>query len=130
MLFKVLFLLLISISALAGATLSEIDSTHSDFSAETLINKSFDYGDHWFGTDKGKHFVGSLILTTFTSHALQRFSSQSQGKSRSVAVGMTFSLGLAKEIRDHYTPGNHFSWKDLMADIAGIGLGALLLGVK
>jgi uncharacterized protein YfiM (DUF2279 family) len=44
-----------------------------------------------------------------------------------LAGGATFSLGIAKEFYDKSRSENHFSWKDLLADVVGIGAGFIIL---
>jgi len=69
--------------------------------------------------DKLEHFAGSFILAWILSFFLSRF----------WAVGLAFGLGFFWEVKDGYYPYNRltgaiegFSWKDLIADMAGIGL--------
>ena len=85
--------------------------------------------DPWFSPDKGSHFIGSLISTIWLAKSMQEFSNVNNTKSIYWGSGLTFSLGMGKEIRDSFQPGNIFSWKDLTADCLGIGLGILLLRV-
>ncbi len=82
--------------------------------------------DHWLSKtgsvicyDKLEHFAGSFILAWILSFFLSRF----------WAVGLAFGLGFLWEVKDGYYPYNRltgaiegFSWKDLIADMAGIGL--------
>ena len=44
-----------------------------------------------------------------------------------MGCGISFSAGIMKEIWDMHHPGGISSYRDLVADIVGIGLGALLL---
>ena len=85
--------------------------------------------DPWFSPDKGSHFIGSLICTIGFAKSMQEFSNVKNDKSVYWGTGITFSLGLGKEIRDSFQPGNIFSYKDLAADCLGIGLGIMLLRV-
>ena len=85
--------------------------------------------DPWFSPDKGSHFIGSLISTVCLAKSMQEFSNVKKDKSVYWGTGITFSLGLGKEIRDSFQPGNLFSYKDLAADCLGIGLGIMLLRV-
>lgn len=60
--------------------------------------------DEWFGEDKVWHFAISVALTIL--HPL-------------IGIGMA----IGKELHDMNTEGNHWCWKDMVADLLGIGLG-------
>lgn len=60
--------------------------------------------DKYTGKDKVKHFCVCLVLA---------------GICPIVAV----VVAVAKEVGDERTEGNHFCWKDIVADVAGIALG-------
>ncbi len=82
--------------------------------------------DRFFAPDKAKHLVVSLISTVFIYQvSINIFHS---GKVEAVYYGVGFSLGLgiAKEVADSRQKGNIFSWKDLMADAAGIAAGMII----
>ncbi len=83
--------------------------------------------DHWFGEDKAKHVVASFILTGTAVHYCRHRQKWSDEKSVAFGVGLTFSMGMAKEFRDLRSNTHFFSWKDLTADLVGIGLGVVLL---
>ena len=84
-------------------------------------------GDSFLGVDKRQHFVGSLIQTVFWGKlAEQRFHVQVP-KTLLIGGGITFSMGIAKEIRDARQPWNHFCWKDLVADALGVAVGLVIL---
>jgi uncharacterized protein YfiM (DUF2279 family) len=85
--------------------------------------------DPWFSPDKGSHFIGSLICTIGFTKSMQEFHKVRKDNSVYLGTGITFSLGLGKEIRDSFQPGNIFSCKDLAANCLGICLGILLLRV-
>jgi uncharacterized protein YfiM (DUF2279 family) len=85
--------------------------------------------DSWFGDDKIRHLAGSMMLTTFSAQVAKQRFNVSQKNAVIFGAGFSFSLGLAKETVDQTKPDNIFSWKDLIADIAGITLGVLLLNL-
>ena len=84
----------------------------------------------WWAPDKGRHFVGSMISTVFIGKISQNMFDQQSGDAKVWGAGITFSLGLAKEIFDSQSKGNQFDMQDLVANVAGIVLGIVLLGVK
>ena len=63
--------------------------------------------DSYKGKDKVKHFCVCLVLA---------------GICPIVAV----VVAVAKEVHDERTEGNHFCWKDVVADIAGIAVGSVV----
>ena len=84
----------------------------------------------WLAPDKGNHLVGSMISTVFIGKISQDIFDQQSGDAKVWGAGITFSLGLAKEIFDSQSKGNRFDMQDLVANVAGIVLGIVLLGVK
>ncbi len=81
--------------------------------------------DSWTGRDKLSHFTLSFFLTVSSSVVIHR-----EAKTDHFllpAAGIAAGAGVAKEIRDSVTPGNHFCFKDLVWDAAGILVAAGLL---
>jgi uncharacterized protein YfiM (DUF2279 family) len=79
--------------------------------------------DRWFAMDKFWHFSASFV----TVGAAYQFSTDRVRLSppwpTTVALGGTVTLGVSKELYDLAGPSRHFSWKDLVADAAGICAG-------
>lgn len=63
--------------------------------------------DIWNGKDKLKHFIISFAIATFNP-----------------IIGLL--VGIGKEIYDVIQANNHFCWKDVIFDIAGIICGSIL----
>lgn len=63
--------------------------------------------DLWKGLDKKKHFFVCLILSILCP-----------------VIAIIASIG--KEIYDSKQSGNHFCWKDIVADVIGITLGSII----
>jgi len=121
------FLVLFSLQQLsAGERPETLDAYFKTFAAGKRIEKT----DTWFSPDKGYHLIGSMISTTFIGQLSQRGFDSSLQKSQYIGAGMTFSLGLAKELYDSGKTNNMFSWKDLAANCVGILFGTILLGVQ
>lgn len=102
----------------AGSVFSVMDSSH------TVVLEN---GDHWIATDKAVHMVGSLIATVGSGVVLQRTRQYSGRNSGYVGLSFSLSLGLGKELFDSRQPCNHFSFKDMAANLVGSILGYLLL---
>ena len=86
--------------------------------------------DSWLGVDKAAHIAGSCMLTVALNEGLHHLAGYSGEKSTQFSMGVTLSLGIGKEIRDSAQPGNKFSFKDIIADIVGIGIGLLLISAE
>ena len=76
----------------------------------------------WFASDKALHFAGSFALAA---------SLRIEGQEEGTAVGVTFSVGVAKEIYDAaFKPARHgrgASRKDLVVDLLGAAAGILFV---
>lgn len=86
--------------------------------------------DKWFTKDKGRHLVGSFFLTTLTGMLSSNMQDASRRESKVIGCSIALSIGLGKEIYDSTKINNNFSWIDLSADIIGIILGMIVLGIK
>lgn len=83
--------------------------------------------DHWIAWDKFHHFTTSALLVCAGSAGMHQTFNNTHSESETWGVGISFSLGLAKEFHDMRQPGNHFCWKDLLADVLGIGFGIWIM---
>lgn len=81
--------------------------------------------DSWFGQDKAKHLLASMLLTGSVAYVAYHQWEMPRAQSRIVGIGFAFSLGMIKECHDQRRVLGHFSWKDLSIDILGIGVGVL-----
>jgi uncharacterized protein YfiM (DUF2279 family) len=86
--------------------------------------------DRWLARDKASHLALSAAMVGFGYHLFHYEQGQPRTSSRNLALGLTLSLGLAKETRDSGRPGNHFSCRDLAADLLGAGLGTIIFTTK
>lgn len=83
-----------------------------------------------YSADKGQHFIGSFISTLFISKFNEKYFNFNHSKSKNIGIGISFSIGLSKEILDSQKPRNFFSFKDLVANIAGILAASAILEIK
>lgn len=81
--------------------------------------------DRWLGRDKAKHFVVSALLQG-TTHAVLRANGRDYREASLTAGAVTLGVGVGKEVWDARR-GRVFSWKDLAADAAGGGSGAVVM---
>lgn len=86
--------------------------------------------DRWLARDKASHLAVSAALVGFTYHLLRYEQEKQIAASRNLSAGLSLSFGLAKEARDASRPNNHFSYKDLAADLLGAGLGMIIFTIK
>lgn len=85
--------------------------------------------DEWFGSDKFKHFGISLLLTVSLKVLADNALSFDRDPATFSAAGLTFATGFGKEVCDDTKPNNIFSLKDLVADLAGVLTGVLLVSL-
>ena len=81
--------------------------------------------DRWFGRDKLYHFTASAVIHS-TTHSVLRANGRGYRDAAWTAAGVTLSIGVAKELWDRHS-GRDVSFKDLAADAAGTGTGAILI---
>jgi uncharacterized protein YfiM (DUF2279 family) len=89
--------------------------------AQTAVTR-----DSWFGIDKIKHFFISAFIESVSYSALQA-ARVDRRPAMAGAIGVSAAFGVARELHDKRTPGNHFSYRDLTWDAVGIGAGAVML---
>jgi len=83
--------------------------------------------DNWWAKDKLKHFSMAFYLTMSSYYYQNRIFNVNPEKA-SQRSGLTIlSLGIGKELYDHYRPNSFFSVKDLVADLSGVCVGLLLI---
>ena len=66
--------------------------------------------DSYKGKDKVKHFGVCFVLAV-------------------ICPIVAIVLAIIKEVSDERTEGNHFCWKDIVADVAGVVLGSVVHGL-
>ncbi|MCK4224034.1 MAG: hypothetical protein KAX39_02560 [candidate division Zixibacteria bacterium] len=119
---KKVVLVFIWLSSLIQVSLA--DSTHeTSFSNISSQFDSLKISDKWFAWDKAEHLGVSAFLSGVSYSIFRDFYYNKEKSSVYFSATLTFSLGLGKEFYDKKTPKGRFSYKDLAADILGIGLG-------
>ncbi len=86
--------------------------------------------DRFIAPDKAKHFLASAISTVFVFELAHQSAGWNRGRSRGAALGFSVGLGLSKELWDQSRRQHHFSWKDLVADLAGITAGMIIINQR
>jgi len=81
--------------------------------------------DQWFSQDKFLHFYFSATIAGLSYHVYADQLKKNENQGKVISVSLTALVGLGKEIYDKKKK-NHFSWKDLFWDGAGLAAGYLL----
>ncbi len=79
--------------------------------------------DRWFSRDKGAHFTTSVFLTYWQYNFYHQPLQMKESESLYLSFSITGLLGLLKEVQDSRQKNNYFSYKDLIYDILGCGVG-------
>ncbi len=79
--------------------------------------------DRWVAMDKFWHFSASFASVGAGYHLCANRARLDAPWPTALSLGGTLGLGISKELLDLRGPSRHFSWKDLVADLAGIALG-------
>ena len=103
---------------------------NSKFDSSEIVKTDTVVTDSWFGVDKGQHFVGSFIGTILLSQVNNRCFNIDKLNSQRIGMSVVLSVGLTKEIFDSRKVNNYFSWKDLLANAAGIIAGIAIMEIK
>jgi uncharacterized protein YfiM (DUF2279 family) len=82
--------------------------------------------DRWLAMDKFWHFSASFATVGAGYHLCANRLNMTEPAPTGLALAGTFAIGLTKEFCDLAGPARHFSLKDLVADLAGIGAGYLV----
>jgi len=116
------FILLVLVLQIPGTDAAAERFRHSDANPVMVQDK-------WLARDKAQHLMASFILTGTMMYRFHQYEGWTASNSRIAGAGVTFGLGILKEWRDLYKPApfDRFSWKDLIADLAGICLGVFFL---
>lgn len=96
------------------------------FSEESNSTSKQEIPDEWFAWDKAEHLGVSAFLSGVSFSVFRDFYHNDKESSMYFSATLTLGLGLGKEFCDSKGPGGRFSYKDLLADILGIGLGLLI----
>jgi len=83
--------------------------------------------DKWLAEDKAFHFASSAFITAGGFYFLHQEQNVERDKSLLLSAGVSLAIGIGKEIYDRGKSKHVASWKDLVADVAGIGLAILIL---
>ena len=85
--------------------------------------------DSWFEKDKLPHVFGSAFIAGLGFLMFREPLNRSENTSLYSGSGVAFGFGISKEVYDWKSKKGRASYKDLIADLVGIGLTAFLIKV-
>jgi len=83
--------------------------------------------DKWFAIDKLQHFSYSCLISLGCQYVLVNKQNKTEDESLPISSALSFSAGLLKEFNDNRGKNGFFSWKDMVANIAGITVAAVII---
>jgi len=96
-------------------------------SSPDSLNKKLAITDNWLSEDKAFHLASSAFITAGGFYFLHQEQDVEREKSLLISAGVSLAIGIGKEIYDRGKPKHVASWKDLVADVVGIGVAMLIL---
>lgn len=103
-----------------------VSNKSSDSLSVPNLSESETLKDKWFTRDKFHHFSYSLGITGLSYHVYHcQFNNPNPG-ARYFAISIAALTGIGKELYDKYYKKSKISYKDLVADAAGIVTGVFL----
>ena len=106
----------------------EINSSSISISRETSDSKTkAERVDNWFAIDKLQHFSYSCLISLGCQYVLVNKQSNTEEESLPISSALSFSAGLLKELNDNRGKNGFFSWKDMVANVAGIAVAAFII---
>lgn len=79
--------------------------------------------DRWFSRDKWMHLSASYFIVLQSNYVLNKNFRFTDTEADNISYGISLSLSLGKEFYDVFGKKGIFSWKDLLYDLIGSGLG-------
>ena len=107
---------------------NEGKSSSISMSRETSDSKTkAERVDKWFAIDKLQHFSYSCLISLGCQYVLVNKQNKTEDESLPISSALSFSAGLLKEFNDNRGKNGFFSWKDMVANIAGITVAAVII---
>ena len=83
--------------------------------------------DDWIAIDKLQHFSYSLLISLGCQYVLVNKMNNTEKSSLPISSAFSFSAGLLKELNDKKGKNGYFSFKDMVANVGGIMVGAIII---
>ena len=94
---------------------------------ENFAEKKPQVKDDWIAIDKVQHFSYSLLISLGCQYVLVNKLKNSEKSSLPISSAFSFSTGLLKELNDQKGKDGFFSFKDMVANLFGIMVGAIII---
>lgn len=121
-----IFILFFLVTMASGQAVENSGSSGALYQGMFLPDKPL-FMDKMTTPDKAQHFMGSLISSVLIYKICREPLDMPKSNSKIFATGLTLGLGISKELYDRSQSKGLFSWRDLLADLAGIGVGLILI---
>ena len=118
---KIVIILLITAAAGHAQNLSH---TQGDSVAANVSKLGH---DRWLDKDKADHFIVSGFLTGAQYYVFKQEANLAHDTSMQMAVSGALLIGIGKEVYDKVSGKGTPSFKDLLADVAGIAIAGVML---
>ena len=83
--------------------------------------------DDWIAIDKLQHFSYSLLISLGCQYILVNKMNNTEKSSLPISSAFSFSAGMLKELNDKKGKNGYFSFKDIVANVGGIMVGAIII---
>ena len=90
-------------------------------------NTNSEVKDDWIAIDKLQHFSYSLLISLGCQYVLVNKMNNTEKSSLPISSAFSFSAGLLKELNDQKGKNGYFSLKDMVANVGGIMVGAIII---
>ena len=94
---------------------------------ENSKNANPEVKDDWIAIDKLQHFSYSLLISLGCQYVLVNKMNNTEKSSLPISSAFSFSAGLLKELNDQKGKNGYFSLKDMVANVGGIMVGAIII---
>ena len=83
--------------------------------------------DRWLAIDKLQHFSYSCLISLGCQYVLVNKYNNGEKDALPLSSTLSFSAGLLKELNDNTGKNGYFSMKDMVANLAGITVAAIII---
>ena len=83
--------------------------------------------DKWLAIDKLQHFSYSCLISLGCQYVLVNKYNNGEKDALPLSSSLSFSAGLLKELNDNSGKNGYFSMKDMVANLAGITVAAIII---
>ena len=83
--------------------------------------------DKWLAIDKLQHFSYSCLISLGCQYVLVNKYNNGEKNALPLSSILSFSAGLLKELNDNRAKNGYFSMKDMVANLAGIMVAAIII---